>query len=121
MQTKEEKKKALVQWLNHPITGLYIKLLKQHSAEIKDGLFEITKNSFIGKGILKRNATEISLHTRLCAIDIVLGDFIPLFDFMDKCNKEELEILDVPEKYEEEHLGERLQHENPLDLFINKL
>jgi len=119
--TRQEKKKALAEWLNSPITTLYIQFLKKHSEELKDSIFEISKFNFIGSNILTRSPEEISYHTRLVAIDLVLSDLRPLIAFKDKCNQEEWDMLDIAETYEEDILGEKLRHQNPLDLFINQL
>lgn len=114
-------KKKLVEWLNNPITERYYESLLDHKKDLKERLFDLSVNKFCGNGINQRSEEEISAHTRLIAVDMVLNDLQPLFEFKAFCNRENLEMEDVGETYKEITGLEEIEHENPLTNFINNL
>lgn len=121
--TKQEKKKALVEWLNSPITIAYYKRFEENKEELEKELIYTARTDFVGGQTKKRSPTEIEHQINLVAIDLNLRIFVPLFEFKKWCAEQNIDMIDIPETYEREEIGieEKSQYPNPLDLFINEL
>lgn len=113
-------KKALVKWLQNRLTKKYLNFYKNHKSELETNLRNATILAFAGNGIKERSEEEISLHTRLIAVDLIINDFEILFDFLSYCEDNDLDPAQVSDQYEITLTnGEKETRENPLTIFIN--
>lgn len=121
--TKQDKKKALVQWLDSFITQAYYKQLQTDKKQLEQQLVHGSRTNFITGEVIHRGKDEVEIHINLAAIDLNLNMLIPLFEFKEWCEEQDVEILDVPHEYERVEVGRegKIQYTNPLDLFINEL
>lgn len=117
-----QQKKALVEWLHSPITKKYYEFLKQHKEDLESKILTLSKTSFYGEGTGKRSEDEVSAHTRLIAVEMVINDWENLFEFEKYCEIHNLEIEEVGDKYEIQlPNGEKEERKNPLTIFISAL
>lgn len=118
----ENKKNLMNNWINHPITRLYYKVLVLNKEKLTEMLIDTSRSNFISDNITRKE-NEINIHSQLTAIDAILGDLKPLFDFVEYCKENNLEVEEMEEKYKKFELGENRKTEldNPLDVFINNL
>lgn len=122
MTINQVQKKAVVEWLNNPITKQYYNYNKEYLKNLKENLLNLSLFSFEGNGITNRSKNEINLHTRIIAFEIVMANLSPLFEFQDICNNLNWEIEEIAENYDMlNSLGEKETHENPLNNFINQI
>jgi hypothetical protein len=118
----ENKKKLMSNWINHPITRLYYKVLVLNKEALETALLNAARHNFNSDNIVRKE-NEINIHSQLIALDAILNDLKPLFDFVEYCKKNNLEIEEIGEKYKKFELGEDKETElsNPLDIFVNNL
>lgn len=117
------KKKALIDWLNQPITNLYYKKLLKNKEDLERQLLFVSRSVFCDGMKTQRSEVELNIQTTLLALDHVLADLDPIMKFRKYCAQNNLDLAEVPEKYECLELGESTptQYSNPLDIFINTL